>query len=88
MIRGGSSIFLFFYFNKGTYVMTQTPFTLPITENMAEDTHKAKNPPLEAWGKAGSAESGEKMFTFSQSESAPKKQANPKTTPDMANLTN
>ena len=37
--------------------MTQTPFTLPITENMAEDTHKAKNPPLEAWGKAGSAES-------------------------------
>jgi len=68
--------------------MTQTPFTLPITENMAEDTHKAKNTPLEPWGKAGSAESGEKMFTFRQSESAPKKQANPKTTPDMASLTN
>ena len=55
---------------------------------MAEDTHKAKNTPLEPWGKAGSAESGEKMFTFRQRESAPKKQANPKTTPDMASLTN
>ena len=69
--------------------MTITPITnLSNDGKMAEDTHKAKNTPLEPWGKAGSAESGEKMFTFRQRENAPKKQSNPMTTPDMANLTN
>jgi len=68
--------------------MTQTPFTLPITENMAEDTHKAKNPKLEPWGKANSAANSEEFFTFRQSEDAPAKRVNMMTSPDMANLAN
>ena len=60
-------------------------FTLVI---QPEDTHKAKNPKLEPWGKANSAANSEEFFTFRQSEDAPAKKVNMMTSPDMANLAN
>ena len=69
--------------------MTQTPLgDLSLKENFGPDTKKEKPAALEPWGKANSGADGEKFFMFKQSEAAPKKQANPMTTPDMANLTN